>query len=123
MKFICICYYDQAMYEALTKEGIEALVRTCQPHDEALRASGHLEFAVGLAPQEDFRVIRPSDGGPVVTKGPYVKTPEPFGAVFMINAADIDEAVRIASLHPGAHLGKILGGGIEVRPIHHGLES
>jgi hypothetical protein len=29
----------------------------------------------------------------------------------------MDEAVEVASKHPGAHLGRYLGGGIEVRPI------
>jgi hypothetical protein len=123
MQFICICYYDQAKFEALTKDDMEALRRVCEPHDKALHASGHLEFVAGLAPQEDFRVIRPSDNGPIVSKGPYARTPAPFGAVFLINAADIDEAVRIASLHPGAHVGKFLGGGIEVRPFAHRHES
>jgi hypothetical protein len=122
MKFICICYYDHAMYEALTKEGIEELIRTCQPHDEALKASGHLIFTGGFAPQESYRVIRPGENGPTVSEGPYVQTPEPFGAAFLIDAADIDEAVRIASLHPGAHIGRILGGGIEVRPFVNFIE-
>jgi hypothetical protein len=35
----------------------------------------------------------------------------------MIDAADLDEAVKIASLHPGAHLGHMFGGGIEIRPV------
>jgi hypothetical protein len=47
----------------------------------------------------------------------YADTSEPFGAFFLIEAADVDEAVKIASLHPGAHLGAMFGGGIEVRPV------
>jgi hypothetical protein len=29
----------------------------------------------------------------------------------------MDEAVKIARLHPGTHLGEMFGGGIEIRPI------
>jgi hypothetical protein len=42
---------------------------------------------------------------------------EPLGAFFIIGAEDMNEAVEVASKHPGAHLGKYFGGGIEVRPI------
>ena len=35
----------------------------------------------------------------------------------MIDVADTNEAVKVASMHPGAHLGHILGGGIEVRLV------
>ena len=35
---------------------------------------------------------------------------------FIIEACDLDEAVKMASMHPRAHVGHYLGGGIEVRP-------
>ena len=58
-------------------------------------------------------------GGAVTdTAGPFKQMPEPFGAFFIVEAADIDEAVAVAKLHPGTHLGEKFGeGGIEVRPI------
>jgi len=40
---------------------------------------------------------------------------QPVGAFFIVEAQDMDEAVQVASKHPGAHVGKFLGGGIEVR--------
>jgi hypothetical protein len=49
--------------------------------------------------------------------GPYASTKEPFGAFFMIDASDMGEAVKIASMRPGAHLGHMFGGGIEIRPV------
>jgi len=61
--------------------------------------------------------IRPRDGKPVVTDGPYVETKEQVGGLVIIEAADLNEAVRIASLHPAAHLGEKLGWGVEIRPI------
>jgi hypothetical protein len=61
--------------------------------------------------------VRPADGRPSITDGPYAETDEPLGAFFMIEAEDMDEAAEVASKHPGAHLGRYFGGGIEVRPI------
>ena len=36
--------------------------------------------------------------------------------IFYHRGLDLDEAVKMASMHPGAHVGHYLGGGIEVRP-------
>ena len=117
MKYLCLCYYDQAKFDALSENDQEALGRACRPHDEALRNSGHLILVGSLALPQSSRTLRPGSGGPSMTEGPYVATSEPVGAFFIIEARDMDEAVEVASKHPGTHVGEYLGGGIEVRPI------
>ncbi len=117
MKYLCLCYYDQKKFDALSKDDLEALGRVCRPHDEALRNSGHLILVGSLALPPSSRTLRPGRGKPSVTAGPVVETGEPVGAFFMIEASDMNEAVEVASKHPGAHLGDYLGGAIEVRPI------
>ena len=57
------------------------------------------------------------NGKPDVTDGPYAEAKEMVGGFFIIEAADKDEAVRVASLHPAATLGERVGWGIEVHPI------
>ena len=61
--------------------------------------------------------IRPRNAKVVITDGPFVETREKVGGLFIIEARDLNEAIRIASLHPAAHLGEDLGWAIEVRPI------
>jgi hypothetical protein len=117
MKFLCLGYYDEEKFDALPRDDIDALVRQCRTHDEALRASGHLLMVASLAGKADTTSIRPRAGKPTVTDGPYAETKEQIGAFFIVEAADRDEAVRIASLHPAAHLGEAVGWGVEVRPI------
>ena len=56
-------------------------------------------------------------GKPAVTDGPYAEARELVGGFFIIEAADKDEAVRVASLHSAATLGESVGWGIEVHPI------
>ncbi len=116
MKYLCLCYYDQDRFEALSKDELAALGRACQPHDEALRKSGRLILVGSLALPPETRTLRAGSGRPSVSKGPFVATREPLGAFFMIEAGDIDEAVEVASRHPGAQLTDF-GGAIEVRPI------
>jgi hypothetical protein len=117
MRYLCLCYYDQKKFDALSKSDLEALGRACAPHDEALRNSGRLILVGSLALPPSSRTVWPGSGSPSVTDGPYARTDEPFGAFFMIEARDMAEAVEVASKHPGAHVGEYLGGGIEVRPI------
>lgn len=117
MKYLCLCYYDQEKFDALSASDLEALGPACRPHDEALRESGRLILVGSLALPRASRTVRPGRGEPSVTEGPFVAASEPLGAFFIVEARDMDEAVELASKHPGARLGHYFGGGIEVRPI------
>jgi hypothetical protein len=57
-----------------------------------------------------------------VTDGPFTETKEQVGAFFLIEAQDLNEATRVASHHPAAHLGEQVGWGIEVRPIDYFMQ-
>jgi hypothetical protein len=120
MKYLCLCYYDRKMFDALSKEELAALERDCKPHDEALKATGRMSLVASLAFPEQAKTLRATGNLPVtLSDGPYVETPEPIGAVFIVEANGIDEAVELARLHPGTHIGKYLAGGIEVREMGH----
>jgi len=60
------------------------------------------------------RVIRPNNGKPRATDGPYSETKEVLGGYYTIEAASYDEAVTRALEHP--HLE--YGGTIEVRQLY-----
>ncbi len=114
MKYLCLAYGDRKKMAALTKEQFEALKAKCQEHDTELRATGKVISAESL--EWDAMTIRPTGGAPAVTDGPFVESKEQIGGVIIIEARDLNEAVRIASLHPAAHLGQHLGWAVEVRP-------
>jgi hypothetical protein len=65
-----------------------------------------------LRPATDATTVRVRDGETLITDGPYVETKEQMGGFDVIECADLDEAVEIASKHPIARLGMI-----EVRPF------
>ena len=118
MKFLCLCHYDQARFAACTPEDLATVGAICKPRDAALHASGHLVAVASLADGTDYAVIHAADGdaAPRVTRGSYATTPEPFGAFFILEADTLEQAIEVAALHPGAHLARYFGGGIEVRP-------
>lgn len=117
MKFLCLAYYDEKKFGGLPKPEVDALVRQCHTHDEALRASGHMLLVASLAGTKDTASIRPRQGVPTVTDGPYAETKEQIGAFFIVEARDLAEATEVASMHPAARLGEHVGWGVEVRPI------
>jgi len=117
MKYLCLAYYDEKKFTALPKTEIDALVAECKSHDQALHDSGQLIMVASLGATESSTSIRPRQGMPSVTDGPYAETKEQVGAFFIIDAKDLNDAIRIASKHPAANLGEHVGWGIEVRPI------
>ena len=56
--------------------------------------------------------VRVRNGQTLVTDGPFAETKEEFGGFYMVEAANLDEAIKWAAKIPGA-----VRGTIEVRPI------
>lgn len=117
MKYLCLGYYDEKKFDALPKSELGAIVSQCRTHDEQLHKSGALLGVASLESPRKAMSVRPVKGKPSVTDGPYTQTKEQVGAFFIIEAKDMEEAVRIASLHPAALLGEQVGWGVEVRGI------
>jgi hypothetical protein len=117
VKYLCLAYYDERAFDALSKGEFDAIVGRCPAHDEALRKTGRLVVQASLASPRASTVLRPKNGRPLVTDGPFVETKEQVGGFFVIDAADLDEAIRIASNHPAANLGEGVGWAVEIRPI------
>jgi hypothetical protein len=118
MKFLALCHYSTDAFARLGSDDFAEIGQLCAPHDQALRDSGSVDAVGSLSTPDQSRTLRVERGTVKAVAGPYVETPEPFGAFFIIDADNIDEAVAVAKLHPGVHLGDRFGrGGIEVRPI------
>ena len=115
MKCLCRYYYGHKKLDSRRQDDMDAIPQACAPYDEATRKTGQMELVGSLAFPKDARTICPTTGGPRVTAGPHGEAKESTGA-FFVDAADIDEAVTVASKHPGAHLGTCFGGGIAVHP-------
>jgi hypothetical protein len=117
MKYLCLAYYDEQKSESLSGVELQAIVSRCSPYDAELRASGHLVAQGSLQSPRSSASVRPRHGRVSVTDGPFAETKEQLGGFFIIEARDLNEAIRVASKHPAAHLGEEIGWGIEVRPM------
>ena len=77
-----------------------------------LQASGSWVFAGGLTPPSDATVVDASGSEAVLTDGPYAETKEVLGGFWIIDVADLDAALEIATKASAACMGKV-----EVRPF------
>ena len=117
MKYLCLAYYNEKAFDAMPRAEVDALVSQCPAYDEALRSSGHLVIQASLGSSRATTTVRPRNGKPLVTDGPFIETKEQVGGFFIIEARDLNEAIRVASKHPAANIGEQVGWAIEVRPI------
>ncbi len=83
--------------------------------NEQLTAEGHWVFAGGLASPDSATVIDGRDGEPVFTDGPYLESKEYVVGFWIIEAADLDVALRLA-----AQGSKACNRRVELRPFLEG---
>jgi hypothetical protein len=77
-----------------------------------LAARGQFISANPLQPVATATSVRLRNGKPVVTDGPFAETREQLGGYFLVEAADLDEAIRIAERIPASRWGTV-----EIRPV------
>ncbi|MDT7725502.1 MAG: hypothetical protein QOI21_2078 [Actinomycetota bacterium] len=84
----------------------------CGGWSEEMMARGVMRGAGGLRPPSDATTVRVRDDAVLLTDGPFAEAKEQIGGYCLIECADLDEAIEIASKHPAAGYGSI-----EIRPI------
>ena len=93
------------------EEMLEAFAAT-GAFNERLEREGHLVLADGLQPPDTATTVDARNGSPVLTDGPYVEAKEYLGGFWVVDAADLDEALALA-----ADASRACRGRVEVRPM------
>jgi hypothetical protein len=112
MKYLCMAWEEQRKLDELSRPEWDALRAETLAYVDGLRKSGHLILTHALKSARTSATVRVRDGERLVVDGPYAETKEQLGGFFLIDAADLREAIEVASRWPSARLGTI-----EVRPI------
>ena len=112
MKFLCLVYFEEKTLNALSESESAALTGECLVYGAGILKNGHYLAAEALQPVRTAMTLRVRNGQLSTTDGPFAETKEQLGGFYLIEARDLDEAVRVASKIPPARLGTI-----EVRPI------
>ena len=119
MKFLCLGYFDASKVDELSQTELDGVMRECPPHMETLYQTGRVIVDAGL--DRESRCLRRVNGKVRVVDGPYIESKEMIGGVFLIEAHDMEDAIRLASLHPTTQVaaGEDLGWTVEIRPLHY----
>lgn len=112
MRYLCLVYCEASTFASLTPEEKRALDRDSLAYDRELERRGQFVAADALQPVTEAVTVRVRDGRMSVTDGPFAETKEQLGGFILIEARDMNEAIRAAAGIPLARLGSI-----EVRPI------
>ena len=105
MKYLCLVYSDERKLEEVDDAD-------CIVCAEGLIASGHYLAGAPLHPVSTATTLRVRDGRVSITDGPFAETKEQLAGFYMLEAADLDEALKLAAKIPPARVGSI-----EVRPV------
>ncbi|MBV6432765.1 MAG: hypothetical protein IANPNBLG_02909 [Bryobacteraceae bacterium] len=109
MKYMLLIYHEEhSLDEAERAQCYVDSARLAQELD----TKGQYLAAAPLHPSTTATSVRVREGRTMVTDGPFAETREQLGGYFLVEAADLDEAIAIAERIPMARKGTV-----EVRPV------
>lgn len=105
MKYLCLVYMEESTLADVPDA-------ECLAFGEMLQESGQRIAAEALQPVRTATTVRVRNGSVSVTDGPFAETKEQLAGFYLVEARDLNDAIRVASKIPPARVGSI-----EVRPI------
>jgi hypothetical protein len=105
MKYLCLVYLSKEKWSACPDE-------VCFEAAKGLQMSGHLLAAEPLHPVETATTLRIRNGQLSVVDGPFAETKEQLAGFYLLDAKDLNEAIRLAAKIPPVQYGSV-----EVRPV------
>jgi hypothetical protein len=115
MKYLFALIVDESGNADRTPEEGQEAMKAWDAFTTDTKDSGAFIAGEGLQPSATATTVEiPTEatGDPIVTDGPFAETKEQLGGFYLLECADLDEAVRVAATIPGAW-----DGAIEVRPV------
>lgn len=112
MKFALLIYTDETMLEELPSGAFDTMMHSCITHADELRADGKLLDSQQLEVPATAKSVRIRNGRTSVMDGPFAETKEMLGGFNLIEAENMEEAVRIAQEFPWTKTGCV-----EIRPV------
>jgi hypothetical protein len=112
MRYLLMIYSEPWDNSELSPEEQAASMEEWAEFTAEVRRRDVMEAGEALEGIETATTVRVNDGDVLTTDGPFAETAEVLGGFYLLNVKDLDEAIEIASICPGAKYGSI-----ELRPI------
>lgn len=113
MRYLCLVHMGPDTFKNFSDADGRQLDRDSLNYDKELEAGGHYIASEALQGPESAVMVKVRDGAISTTDGPFSETKEYLGGFILIEARDMNEAIRLAAGIPLAKLGQI-----EVRPVY-----
>lgn len=112
MKYLCLTFQDESRLDALSRTETEAIASDAASALAELRAAGNHILSAMTIPPLAGTAVRVRNGRMVITDIDSTPGREHLSGFLVIEARDLNEALRLAARMPVAH-----GGYVEVRPV------
>jgi len=112
MQYLLLIYHNEAEWAKHSQNQAEPIYSQYRALREDLQKKGKYLGGSQLKPTATATTVRVRNGKRQTTDGPFAETKEQLGGFFLIDAADLDEAISYAARIPAAN-----DGSIEVRPL------
>ena len=112
IKYLCLVYYDGVKLAALSRDAQDALMREARAYCEDVRGSGRYIASDIPCFRQPVATIRVQSGSVSIDDGVSAPARTSANSAIIIDARDLNDAIRVVSRLPTAHLGTI-----EIRPI------
>jgi hypothetical protein len=97
MKYMIMMFGDAGtMMETQSKDWIKEMIAFMHTLGKDLTDSGEMVESRGLADPSQAKTVRPSDGGPVVTDGPFAEAKESLAGYWVVDVESEARALEIA---------------------------
>ena len=113
MQYMLTIWAEEAKMAASTPEEMKGHVEAFQEFVKDITDRGIVVSDAPLQPSATATTVRVRDGEALTTDGPFAETKEQLAGFFVLECADLDEAIELASRIPAAAVGSI-----EVRPVN-----
>jgi hypothetical protein len=112
MRYMLLIYGDETTLGQGSEAEQQAGMEKWNAYTESLRSAGAMQAGEALQPTATATTVRANGGETLVTDGPFAETKEQLGGYYLLDVANLDEAIKWAEKCPGA-----ASGSIELRPV------
>ena len=112
MKYLLLIYENEADFANIPEAEQGKIFQEYMDYTKGIAKSGNYITGEALQPISTATTVRQRNGKVVTTDGPFAETKEQLGGFYLVEAKDLDEAIRLAGGIPAVRTGTI-----EVRPI------
>jgi hypothetical protein len=112
MKYMALIYSDPALVPAYGSPEFGAMMQGYGAFNSKLKETGVLLAGHGLQDIDTATSLRVRGGKTETMDGPFAETKERLGGYYILECADLDEALRYAAMIPSAAYGTV-----EIRPL------